>query len=85
MIYAFLVLLLVLGFFLIIVLLLRKLNIYGKKFLGNTSKFKIQDVIYLDSNTKMFSVHHVDTEYLILLSKNGNMLIDKRSSHVIDG
>lgn len=84
MTYIFFALLFVLALFAVAVFLLRKLNLYSRKILGNKSSFKINDIAYLDSGTKIYSVQHVDTEYIILLSKNGNMLIDKRSVHVID-
>lgn len=81
---AFLVLVVLLAFFIVVVLLLRRLNIYGKKLLGTKSNFKLQDIMYLDHDSKILSISNIDTEYTILLGKNGNVLIDKRKLNVID-
>ncbi len=50
------------------------------KFVGvssNAGGIKLDGLMYIDDSTKVVNIAHGDRGYLILVGKNGNILLDK--------
>ena len=68
-------LLLVLFMLYVISKVLQKYTKIGHSTSGST--IKLDGVMYVDDSTKVVNVTHGSVCYLILVSKNGNLLLDK--------
>jgi hypothetical protein len=72
---AILGLLFVLGLLYILSKILQKYTKIGG--VGSTSSIKLDGIMYIDDASKVVSVVHGGMSYLVLVSKNGNVLLDK--------
>lgn len=79
---SFAALILVCGLILLVTFLLKKFNLTGFASLGN-GKISILEKLYLNDKTQIILINKNNCEYLLLLSKDGNLLLDKSQTDIV--
>ncbi len=58
----------------------QKFTKFGAKRIGNPNSLKINDIVYVDNNTKIVLISQRNINYAIAIGKNNLILIDKYES-----